>query len=264
MKVQMASFQYPSLDVMRAEMLDMKARLQELRAFGAEGEDEDEATLMERLLEEMMGVMVARTQEQHVLPLLQESQLGKLMNGLRKHAAPRVAALAENIVAAWKDSIIRHQSSAKYVDKKPAQKVKHEESMKIEEQPAMQTRADTPPKPDKNRVGAPKLAGTERATLSSSMTFEEKLDASKRKLHTAYAQEQAAKRQHTIRVLAPSQLPSMGANSGRRPALPSKQALSHRVLIAKRLNTLEHAGRARNCAYAAPRPVHAPTRAIIL
>ncbi|KAI5059706.1 hypothetical protein GOP47_0026025 [Adiantum capillus-veneris] len=56
MKVQMASFQYPSLDVMRAEMLDMKARLQELRAFEAEGKDEDEATLMERLLEEMMGV----------------------------------------------------------------------------------------------------------------------------------------------------------------------------------------------------------------
>ncbi|KAI5059708.1 hypothetical protein GOP47_0026027 [Adiantum capillus-veneris] len=191
---------------------------------------------IEHMLEEMMAVVVARIQDQHVLPLLQETQLGKLVNDLRKHPSSRVAARAQGIVAAWKDVIVRQKKDSVINKEQAIQKI---EKVKRAPKPA--------PMPKENMGAAPSMGTTSismpSSTSNSQLTYEEKLEASKRKLHRAYAQEQAAKRQHTIRVLAPSQLPPMATTSGARAIRAAHGASINSM--SKRL------GNGRNCAYSA-------------
>ncbi|KAI5062466.1 hypothetical protein GOP47_0023005 [Adiantum capillus-veneris] len=167
--------------------------------------------MMERVLEEMMMVVVRRTQDEHVLSLLQETQVGKLVNGIRKHPASRVAALAQQITDAWKEAIIRAQKQKpKPTNHKTAQS---EINAQDNEQRAPQKKMMSLKAPPSN---GPKQQSHMRSCTSSTASYVERMEASKRRLQRAYEQEQAAKRQHTIRLLHPSQLPA--APLPRRPA----------------------------------------------
>ncbi|XP_025822411.1 probable mediator of RNA polymerase II transcription subunit 26c [Panicum hallii] len=232
----------------RDEFRSARARIVELLCDAAD-DDEKVEGFCELLDEAMAGSLATlRAVSPEKIELASGDLVGAVGALMKDHPSERVRELARDVVRGWRAGVKAELARAKAamdvldgLSSTPPPPLRDETAPMADSNTTAKKIPEEPPRPRKSTVssscrristaeskkGAP-IVGTSNAKPSANMgapAEEEKMEATKRKLHERYQEAEDAKRRRTIQVIEPPR-PPPGMNKGQmqRNAHPARCA----------------------------------------